>query len=79
MNVSDSTHYVSRAVPHCLPFTAYIVNHSKSYTIAALLSWTEFWLEYLLLGPWKLRLWYVSALGFALVLMGQVGRLQLLI
>jgi hypothetical protein len=51
---------------------AYIVNHSKSYTIAALASWTEFWLEYALFGSWKVRWWWVSALGVCLVLLGQV-------
>ncbi len=49
------------------------MNHSKSYTIAALASWTEFWLEYTLLGAWKVRWWWVSALGVCLVLLGQVS------
>lgn len=51
--------------------TAYIVNHSKSYTIAALASWTEFWVEYYFFGGSKLRV-YVSVVGVLLVLLGQV-------
>ena len=56
----------------CISVPAYIVNHSKSYTIAALASWTEFWVEYAVFGGWKVRWWWVSALGVCLVLLGQV-------
>ena len=56
---------------------AYIVNHSQSYTIAAIASWVEFWVEYSLLGRWKVW-WLISALGVMLVLLGQVSGCLLL-
>ena len=49
------------------------MNHSKSYTVAALASWTEFWIEYWLFGQWKLRAW-ATVLGVVLVLGGQALR-----
>lgn len=52
--------------------TAYIVNHSKAYTLAAIASWVEFWIEYMIWGPRKVW-WLVSALGVVLVLLGQVS------
>lgn len=55
---------------------AYIVNHSKAYTIAAAASWVEFWIEYAIFGQRKLW-WSVSALGLLLVLLGQVKLAQI--
>ena len=49
---------------------AFIVNHSTSYTIAALASWTEYWLGIGLMGKWKLS-WMVVMIGLGLVLAGQ--------
>ena len=75
MNVSQLLNpYPSRfhhLTIHHVYQSAYIVNHSKSYTVAALASWTEFWLEYYWFGGSKLRT-YVSILGVLMVLMGQV-------
>ena len=51
---------------------AFIVNHSKAYTIALLASWAEFWLEYILFPSFKL--YYVTAgTGLMLMIAGQVS------
>lgn len=56
------------------PFTiAYIVNHSKSYTIAAIVSWIEFWLEYLIFREKKLYFIYVCYFGIICTVLGQVS------
>lgn len=60
-----------RLTVYFVNMAAYIVNHSKSYTVAALASWTEFWLEYYWFGGSKLRT-YVSIVGVLMVLVGQV-------
>lgn len=54
---------------------AYIVNHSTNYTIAALASWTEFWLEYLLFGRFKIQVW-LFVIGTIIVLLGQVSHFE---
>jgi hypothetical protein len=51
--------------------TAFIINHSKAYTIALLASFTEFWLEYLIFPNVKLN-YAVAGTGLALMGAGQV-------
>lgn len=51
---------------------AYIVNHSKNYTIAALASWAEYWIGYMIFGRYKIRI-FVTVVGVLLVLAGQVN------
>ena len=52
-------------------FTAFIINHSKAYTIALLASLAEFWLEYLIFPNFKLN-YAVAGTGLALMGAGQV-------
>jgi hypothetical protein len=54
------------------PVLAWIVNHSKSYTMAAASSWLEFWVEYLLFGRSKFYFRSTIYLGLLFVIMGQV-------
>ena len=62
---------ISRISRFCIYFAAYIINHSTAYTVAALASWIEFWLEYYFFGGVKLQ--YISiTLGLVLVISGQV-------
>ena len=62
---------INRISHFCFYFAAYIINHSTAYTVAALASWIEFWLEYYFFGGLKLQ--YISiALGLVLVISGQV-------
>ena len=56
--------------------TAFIINHSKAYTIALLASMTEFWLEYLILPNFKLN-YAVAGTGLALMGAGQVRAARL--
>jgi ABC-type uncharacterized transport system permease subunit len=56
--------------------TAFIINHSKAYTIALLASMTEFWLEYLIFPKLKLN-YAVAGTGLALMGAGQVRAARL--
>ena len=60
--------------PDVVSYNSFVVNHSKSYTIAALASWTEFWLEahFLPFGA-KFRGVFFAA-GVLLVATGQTLR-----
>lgn len=49
---------------------AFLVNHSESYTIAAVSAWIEYWVESVLLGPKNMLV--VSLVGLGLMLIGQV-------
>jgi len=60
--------------PTSLGYSSFVVNHSTSYTVAALASWVEFWLESLLLrGAFKHNATCLGV-GLALVLGGQAVR-----
>lgn len=52
---------------------AFVINHSVEYTVAALASWGEFWVE-LLLFPGLKRSWLTLLLGLVLVSAGQACR-----
>ena len=56
--------------PASLSYDSFIVNHSKSYTFAALASWTEFWVESILFGSLKRR-GFLMLIGIALIILGQ--------
>lgn len=56
--------------------TAFIINHSKAYTIALLASFIEFWLEYLIFPNSKLN-YAVAGTGLALMGAGQVKAARL--
>ena len=56
--------------PSCLSYSSYVVNHSKQYTIAALASWLEFWLENYFARQYKQN-YFCIQIGLILVLGGQ--------
>lgn len=56
-----------------LSYNAFIVNHGRSYTIAAIASWLEFWTEFYFLGRWKLQP-VISWIGIIIVVGGQACR-----
>ncbi len=49
---------------------AFLVNHSESYTIAAVSAWIEYWVESMILGPKNMIV--VSLVGLGFMLIGQV-------
>lgn len=59
--------------PNALKYDSFVVNHSKSYTAACLLSWLEFWLEAFLFGKFK-RYISITMVGIFLVVTGQAIR-----
>ena len=66
---------------HARSDTAFVINHSKEYTAAALASWAEFWLELLLfprsktLGAWGGLGGPTLLLGALLLVTGQACRI----
>ena len=59
--------------PLSLSYDSFVVNHSNHYTMAALASWVEFWVETYLLGGTKHNVPVMLA-GIALVVGGQAVR-----
>jgi protein-S-isoprenylcysteine O-methyltransferase len=60
--------------PETVSYDSFIINHSLSYTAAAIASWIEYWLESLLPFPVKKFQLSVFSLGCLLVIMGQAFR-----
>lgn len=58
---------------HNLSIDSFLLNHSVEYVTAAVLSWTEFWLEYYFIPEVK-TLFYVSLVGAILVTTGEFLR-----
>lgn len=58
--------------PKDLSYESYLISHSKSYTLAAIASWVEFWIESLLF-KWKFSLISIT-IGLVLVIGGQIVR-----
>jgi hypothetical protein len=56
----------------CIRFVAYIIDHSEAYTLAALGSWTEFWVEYYIFEGQKFRIYCICG-GLLLIVAGQVS------
>ena len=56
--------------PHTLSIDSFLLNHSKEYVIAAMMSWVEYWLEYYFFPGFK-TLSFMSALGAAFVVTGE--------
>lgn len=56
-----------------LSYNSYVVNHGRSYTIAAVFSWLEFWMEAYFFGKWKIFS-FLSWIGVCIMLLGQVVR-----
>jgi hypothetical protein len=58
---------------HLLTFSydsvAYLLNHSKTYTLAFLISFAEFWIGSLIYNKWN---WRFILLGLIFVIGGQV-------
>ena len=59
--------------PRTCTADSFLVNHSKAYTIAALASWFEFWMELYFVPSWKGNLWNIY-LGGVVVILGQSCR-----
>jgi len=59
--------------PRSLSLDSFLINHSREYTIAAVLSWTEFWLEWLILPELK-QIFCLSILGVMLCVGGEFIR-----
>lgn len=59
--------------PSSLGYDSFVVNHSNHYTMAALASWVEFWIESYLFGVAKHRAPFMLV-GLALVMGGQAVR-----
>lgn len=59
--------------PQDVSYDSYLINHSRAYTVAALASWAEFWLEAALLPGLKGGR-AALALGVGLMLSGQALR-----
>ena len=59
--------------PHTLGIDSFLLNHSKEYVIAAVVSWVEYWLE-LYFFPGLKSFSYLSALGAGLVVVGEALR-----
>jgi len=51
---------------------SFLVNHSITYTLAALTSWTEFWLRFLFLPGWNF--WWSPWLGLPILCVSQIIR-----
>ncbi|KAK8747784.1 hypothetical protein OTU49_016602 [Cherax quadricarinatus] len=67
--------YLTTAIgnPRTLSLDSYLLNHSWAYGIAAVASWTEFFVERWLLPDMK-KVWYVSAIGIIICLWGEIIR-----
>lgn len=59
--------------PSNVNYDSFVVNHSKDYTIAAIASWIEFWIETLLFGKYK-RSFFIMFIGYIMLLGGQIIR-----
>lgn len=64
--------------PASATYDSYLINHSKAYTIAAVVSWLEFWIKNLVLPArwnWSFPPYHVSiGLGLLLTMFGQFAR-----
>lgn len=57
-----------------LSYESYVINHSSAYTIAAVTSWIEYWMEIYFFGKtWKLNS-FTYCFGLFLLLFGQIVR-----
>ena len=67
--------YVSTAVhnPQTLSMDSFLINHSKEYAIAAVASWIEYSIEYLLFPSLK-SCWYISIVGVVIAIAGEALR-----
>jgi protein-S-isoprenylcysteine O-methyltransferase len=59
--------------PSLLSYDSYIINHSPAYSMAAMASWLEFWLESLIFGTLKQRYSFML-LGLLFIVAGQLIR-----
>lgn len=59
--------------PGSVSYDSFLLNHSKSYTFAAVLCSVEYWVECVFFGSWKFNTTSLY-LGFGLLVMGQVIR-----
>eukprot|EP00941_MAST-03F_sp_MAST-3F-sp1_P004693 g4693.t1 len=66
--------------PQTCTFDSYLLDHSFAYTVAAISSWVEFWLERFLIGSWCKDIlfpdftFYIFVIGIILLVGGQTIR-----
>lgn len=58
--------------PSVVKASSFIINHSKSYTIAMTVSWSEFLMRFLLFPSTNSK--FLSTIGLIFVIVGQVSR-----
>jgi len=59
--------------PALLSYESFVINHSPAYSIAAIASWAEFWIEYTFLSEFKYGFNFI-VLGLTLIVLGQTVR-----
>jgi protein-S-isoprenylcysteine O-methyltransferase len=59
--------------PGDVSYDSYLINHSRAYTVAAVSSWVEFWVE-AKLTPGLKGSGFLTALGICMMVLGQVLR-----
>ncbi|TYZ60160.1 hypothetical protein PybrP1_006491 [[Pythium] brassicae (nom. inval.)] len=59
--------------PAVVSYESFLLNHSREYHMALLLSCVEFWVEFVLVPEWKQH-WAVLPVGVAVVVVGQALR-----
>ena len=75
MSFFHLSEYVTQAIfnPRTLSLSSFLIDHSREYGIAAVVSWVEFWLEYYFfpsMKTYRLICW----IGLLLVVVGEVLR-----
>ena len=58
---------------HTLTIDSFLLNHSRAYSVAAIASWMEYWIEYYFFPELK-SLHYVSIIGAVMVMCGETLR-----
>ncbi|KAK9737644.1 Isoprenylcysteine carboxyl methyltransferase (ICMT) family [Popillia japonica] len=75
MAIFHYTEFLSIAIiqPNLVSTDSFVINHSKEYTIAALTSWTEYFLEYYFFSSMKTIHW-LSNIGLIICVGGELLR-----
>eukprot|EP01083_Nonionella_stella_P255170 876187_1 len=60
--------------PKTLGFSAWIISHSRAFTLAYVLCFTEFWIEWMIFPSFKRRTWFLSFAGLCVTVGGQYMR-----
>lgn len=75
LSVFHFSEYLTTALtnPSSLSCDSFLLNHSISYWLAAILSWAEFFIEKYYIPAWK-ELWYLSIVGLLICIAGEIVR-----